>query len=83
MKVAIAAVPHVHLPAWPRPTAAIYSTIGLLIAVGVPTVFWTLALMFATNGAGIAVATPALAAFGLAVAAWCLLSASRVMGMRA
>jgi hypothetical protein len=81
MKVAIAAAPRVHLLAWPRPAeAAIYRMVGLLIAVGAPTLFWTLALLFVTNSVGIAIGTPASAAFGLIVAAWCLASASRVMG---
>jgi hypothetical protein len=82
MKVAIAALPQVHLPAWPRPTAAaIYRMVGLLIAVGAPTLFWTLALVFAANRVGIAIGTPALAAFGSIVAAWCLVGASHVMGV--
>ena len=38
--------------------------------------------MLVTKGAGIAIAPPTLAAFGLIVAAWCLLGASLVMGNR-
>ena len=44
MKLAIAAAPRMHLPAWPRATAAaLYRMVGLLVAVGVPALFWTLA----------------------------------------
>jgi hypothetical protein len=83
MKLAIAAAPRMHLPAWPRATAAaLYRMGGLLVAVGVPALFWTLALMLVTKSAGIPIAPPTLAAFGLIVAAWCLLGASLVMGNR-
>jgi hypothetical protein len=83
MKVAIAAVPHLHLPAWPRQTgAALYRVAGLAIAVGVPTLFWTFALALATKSFAVTIGTPALAAFGLIVAAWCLVGASLVMSNR-
>lgn len=83
MKLAMTAAPRIHQPAWPRPTAAaLYRVAGLLIAVGVPTLFWTVALALATKGFGIAIGAPALAAFGLIVAAWCLVGASLVMGNR-
>jgi hypothetical protein len=83
MKLTIEAAPRIHLPAWPRPTAAaLYRVAGLLIAVGVPTLFWTFALALVTKGAGIAIGAPALATFGLIVAAWCLVGASLAMGNR-
>jgi hypothetical protein len=83
MKLAIEAAPQIHLPAWPRPTAAaLYRVAGLLIAVGVPALSWTFALAMVTKGAGIAVGAPALATFGVVVAVWCLVVASLVMGNR-
>ncbi len=83
MKVAIAAVPRLHLPAWPRQTAAaLYRIAGLAIAIGVPTLFWTFALALATNGHGIAIGAPALMGFGVIIAAWSLVGASLVMGNR-
>jgi hypothetical protein len=83
MKVAIAAVPHLHLPAWPRQTrAALYRMAGLAIAVGVPTLFWTTALALAAKFFEVAIGTPALTAFGVIVATWCLVGAALVMGNR-
>ena len=82
MKLATAAAPRVHLPAWPRPTAAaLYRVAGLLIAVGVPTLFWTFALALATKGVGITVERR-LATCSLIVAASCLVGASLVMSNR-
>jgi hypothetical protein len=81
MKAAITALPHLHVSAWPRPTAAaLYRMTGLAIAIGVPTLFWTLAFVLATKSAGFAVGAPAVAAFGLFIAAWCVVGASLVMG---
>jgi len=54
----------------------------LLIAVGVPTLFWTIALVLAAKTFGVPVGAPALATCGLIVAAWCLVGASLVMGNR-
>ena len=72
-----------HLPAWPRPTAAaLYRMAGLLIAVGVPTLFWTFALVLATKGAGIAIGGAGAGGLRPVVAAWCLVGASLVMGNR-
>ena len=83
MKLAIAAAPRMHLPAWSHPTvAALYRMAGLLIAAGVPALFWTLALMLVTKGTDIAIGVRSLAAFGMAVAAWCLVAAALVMGKR-
>ena len=83
MKLATTAVPRTHLPAWPAPSsAALYRIAGLSIAAGVPTVFWTVMLMLVANGFGIAIGTPALAAFGLIVAALCFVGAAIVMGNR-
>ena len=78
MKTAIATVSHPRLPAWPRQTgAALYRMAGLAIAIGVPTLFWTFALALATT-----IGVPALMAFGVIVAAWCLVGAALVMGNR-
>jgi hypothetical protein len=83
MKLAIESAPRIQLPAWPRPTAAaLYRVAGLLIAVGVPTLFWTFALALMTKVAGTTVGVPALAAFGLIVAACCLVCASLAMSNR-
>lgn len=83
MKIAIAAVPHFRLPAWPcQPAAALYKMAGLAIAIGVPTLFWTFVLALATKGTGVVIGAPALAAFGVTIAAWCLLGATLVMGNR-
>lgn len=83
MKVAMTAAPQVHLTAWSCPAAdAPYRVAGLLIAVGVPTLFWTLALVLVTKGVGVSIGAPALAAFGSIVAAWCLVGASLVMSNR-
>ena len=82
MKLAIADVSQLRLPARPRPTAAaLYRMAGLAIAIGVPTLFWTLAVALATKATGVVVvAAPALAAFGVIIAAWCLAGAALVMG---
>ncbi|TMJ75633.1 MAG: hypothetical protein E6G91_05690 [Alphaproteobacteria bacterium] len=53
---------------------------GLAIAIGVPTLFWTFAIALATKGAGVVIGAPALAAFGVIIAAWCLVGAALVMG---
>jgi hypothetical protein len=83
MKIAIATAPHFRLPAWPRHTgSALYRMAGLAIAIGVPTLFWTFALALATKGTGVVIGAPALAAFGLIIAAWCLVGAALVMGNR-
>jgi hypothetical protein len=83
MKTAIATVSHPRLPAWPRQTgAALYRMAGLAIAIGVPTLFWTFALALATNSLGTTIGVPALMAFGVIVAAWCLVGAALVMGNR-
>ena len=82
MKHAIAVAPRmISLPAWPRPTAAaLYRIAGVLIAAGLPTLFWTIALVLAAKGMGVALGAPALAAFGLFVAVWCLAGAALVIG---
>ena len=83
MKLAMTAAPRTDLPAWPRPAAAVlYRLAGLLIAVGVPTLFWTAALMLAAKSFGVVIGAPALAICGLIVAVWCLLGAALVMGNR-
>ena len=83
MKVAIAAVPHLRLSVWPRQTAAaLYRMAGLVIAIGVPTLFWTFVLAFATKGLGIAIGAPAVVGFGVIIAVWCLVGASLVMSNR-
>ena len=83
MKIAIAAVFHLRLPAWPHQTgAALYRMAGLAIAVGVPTLFWTFALALATKGTGTTIGIPALMGFGVIVAAWCFVGAALVMGDR-
>jgi hypothetical protein len=64
-----------------RQTAtALYRMAGLAIAIGVPTLFWTFALALATKGTGVVVGAPALAAFSVIIAAWCLVGAALVMG---
>ena len=81
MKIAIADVSHFRLPARPHQTgAALYRMAGLAIAIGVPTLFWTFALALATKGTGVVIGAPALAAFGVIIAAWCLVGAALVMG---
>ena len=83
MKIAIAAVSHLRLPARPHQTgAALYRMAGLAIAIGVPTLFWTFALALATKGTGTTIGVPALMGFGMIVAAWCLVGAALVMGNR-
>jgi hypothetical protein len=83
MKLAVTDAPMHHLPVWPRPTAAaLYRLVGLTIAVGVPTLFWTLALMLMAKALGFAVGAPALAILGLIVVAWCLVGAALAMGKR-
>ncbi len=83
MKIAMTAPRQADVRAWPRPTAtALYRLAGLLTAVGVPTLFWTFALVLATKGAGVAIGAPALTAFGLIVAAWSLVGAALAMGSR-
>ena len=83
MKVAITAVPNLDLPAWPGHAAvAAYRMAGLAIAVGVPTLFWTLACVLAAHGLGISIGAPALLGVGVSVAAWCLVTAPLVMGNR-
>ena len=83
MKLAMTAAPRLHLLAWPRPAAAtLYRLVGLSIAVGVPTLFWTGALVLAAKVFGITIGTPVLVASGLILAAWCLVSASLVMSNR-
>jgi len=52
----------------------------LLIAVGVPTLFWTAALLLATNSLDLPIGGATLTCFGLVVAAVCLVGASAVMG---
>ena len=80
MKIAMPSAALAHMQAWPRPTTAmLFRLTGLLIAVSVPTGFWTFALMLATKGAGVAIEPPALAAFSFVVAAWCLVIAALVM----
>jgi hypothetical protein len=82
MKLATTAAPRA-LPAWPRPSAdKLYKVAGLLLAVGVPTLFWTVALMLATKAFGITVGAPVLAICSLIVAGWCLVGASLVMSNR-
>lgn len=83
MKVATAAVPQLHVRAGSTVTAAaLYRMAGLAIAVGVPTLFWTLALALVARSFGVAIAIPALAAFALIVATACAAGASLVMGNR-
>ena len=81
MKIAIADASHLRLPARPHQTGtALYRMAGLAIAIGVPTLFWTFALALATKGTGVVVGAPALAAFSVIIAAWCLVGAALVMG---
>jgi len=80
MKIAMPSAAQAYMQAWFRPTATtLFRLTGLLIAVSVPTGFWTFALMLATMGAGVAIEPPALAAFSLAVATWCLVVAALIM----
>jgi hypothetical protein len=82
MKVAIEAVPHLHLPACPQQEAALYRNTGLAIAVLVPTLFWTCVLGLAASGLDITIGAPVVMAFGTVIAGWCLVSAGLVMGNR-
>jgi len=50
MKIAMPSAAQAHMQAWSRPTATtLFRLTGLLIAVSVPTGFWTFALMLATS----------------------------------
>jgi hypothetical protein len=83
MKLAMTATPRVEFLTWRRPKSAVlYRAAGLMIAVSVPTLFWTIAILLATKALGVAIAAPALTAFGVIVATWCLVSAALVMSNR-
>ena len=79
MKIAMPAAGAARLPIWPRLTAKmLYRLAGLLIAVCVPTTFWTFALVLTTKGTGVSLEPPALFSFSCVVAAWCLVVAMLV-----
>jgi hypothetical protein len=83
MKVAIADAPALLLPALSQAAAAQYCRLaGLLLAVGVPVLFWTSALAVLGNALGIAIGPAALAAAGLAIGTCCLIVASVAMAGR-
>jgi hypothetical protein len=81
MKIATTTAPQVHLPGWSPSTAArLYRIAGLLVAVGVPALFWICALVLLAKSIGIAIGAPVLAAVGIIIAAWCLVCTALVMG---
>jgi len=83
MKATIGIAPHSYLHVRPRqPAAAHCKLLGLLIAVGFPTLFWVLVAVLLGKAFGFPTSAPALMGFGLAVAAFCLVGASIVMADR-
>lgn len=83
MKFAMPSPAQVQLAPRPGTVRKLFRLIGLSIAVGVPTAFWTLALMLMTKGAGVSLEPPALVSFSSAVAAWCLVVAILVTARKA
>jgi hypothetical protein len=80
MKLAITAVPALRMPARPSvPMAVLYRFVGLLLAVGVPVVFWTSAVAIVSRALGIDIGAAGLAAWALAVGTVCFVAASAVM----
>jgi hypothetical protein len=80
MKTVMHAAPQTYMQPWPRPTATmLFRLTGLLVAISVPTAFWTLALMLTTSSAGVALEPPALVGFSCVVAAWCLVVSMLLM----
>jgi hypothetical protein len=56
-----------------------YRLAGLLIAIGVPTLFWTSALALVSHALGVVVAEAALIGFTASVAGWSLIGSSLAM----
>lgn len=70
-----------HLPAR-APQSPTDLRLGLATVVGLTTAFWVLALQVASQAVDIAISTPALTAFGIAIAVWCFVGAGVVMAGR-
>ena len=80
MKDGITPAPTLRLLVCPRvPAAVLHRLAGLLIAVGIPVVFWTLALLFVSRALGIEIGAAGLTGCGLAIGAWCLLVVAAMM----
>jgi hypothetical protein len=60
--------------------APFYRLVGLLIAVGVPTLFWTSAFAIVSNALDATFAGSAMTGFAASVAVWTLVGSSFVMG---
>jgi hypothetical protein len=56
-----------------------YRVAGLLIAVGVPTLFWTFALTLVSHALGVVLGGAAFIGFTASVAGWSLIGSSLVM----
>ena len=56
-----------------------YRLAGLLIAVGVPTLFWTSALALVSHAFGVVLGEAAFIGFTASVAGWSLIGSSLVM----
>jgi hypothetical protein len=56
-----------------------YRLAGLLIAVGVPTLFWTFALTLVSHALGVVLGGAALISFTASVAGWSLIGSSLAM----
>lgn len=83
MKVAFAIAPALRLPAFSQRAAArSWRLAGLLLAVGVPTLFWTFALSLLGHALGFEIRSGMLVAVGVAVGMLSLISASLVMAVR-
>ena len=65
-----------------RQSLTTFRLVGLLVAIGVPTAFWVLALQLGSKAVGIAINTPALTVCGLVIAAICFVGAAVVMAGR-
>jgi hypothetical protein len=83
MKVAFAIAPALRLPAFSRRAVArSWRLAGLLLAVGVPTLFWTFALSLLGKALGFEIGSGMLIAVGVAVGMLSLIGASLVMAVR-
>ena len=71
-----------NLPSQRELANTLYRLGGVVTAVSFSSAFWVLALVLATNAAGVMIGAPVLTAFGLAVAAFCLIGLTAIMADR-
>jgi hypothetical protein len=80
MKLATTAVPALPLSSRPSlPSFMFHRLAGMVLVVGVPTLFWTSLLGVMGRALGVEIGIVRLTACGLAVGAVCLFAASAVM----